>query len=165
MADVAGLDHPAIFGKLPGHGDFISRGFSGARRDAIDLWLSDWLAAAQDQCGPAFVDEYEVAAPWLFEGSHATAVLMPSMDAVGRRFPLLVISAADRTTQAIYDAMVDALAEGQGADDLRGALAALAAVTPAGDRSLRWFLPEGADPRLPMPDSVASWHAVEGCFV
>ncbi len=164
MADVAGLDHPAIFGKLPGHGDFISRGFSGARRDAIDLWLSEWLAAAHEQCGPAFESDYEAAAPWLFEGRHVTAVLMPSMDAVGRRFPLLVISAADRTTQAIYDAMVDALAEGHSADDLRSVLAVLAPVAPGDDRSLRWFLPEGADPCLPVPDSVASWHAVEGCF-
>ncbi|WP_197273759.1 type VI secretion system-associated protein TagF [Porphyrobacter sp. AAP60] len=165
MIDAAGLDHPAIFGKLPGHGDFISRGLSGDLRSVIDHWLSDWLAAARADRAETFESDYEVAAPWLFEGANVTAVLLPSMDAVGRRFPLLVLTAPDRMTQSVYDAMVEALLEGTSADDLRGALAALAASAPQSGRKPRWFLPDGAEQLLPMPDSVGSWPSVEGCFV
>jgi type VI secretion system ImpM family protein len=165
MIDPAGLDHPAIFGKLPGHGDFISRGISGDLRGAIDHWLSEWLAEARADRGETFESDYEAAAPWLFESPNVTAVLLPSMDAVGRLFPLLVLTASDRKTQSVYDAMVDAVVEGTLADDLRGALAALAASAPESRRTPRWFLPEEAEQVLPMPDSVGSWPSVEGCFV
>lgn len=165
MVDPAGLDHPAIFGKLPGHGDFVSRGIPGDLRSAIDHWLSDWIAASRADRAETFEADYEAAAPWLFEGPNATAVLMPSMDAVGRLFPLLVRTAPDRMTQAVYDAMVDALVEASLADDLRKALAAIAATPPERRRTPRWFLPEGAGQILPRPDSLASWPSVEGYFV
>ena len=159
------LDHPAIFGKLPGHGDFIARGMPGDVRETIDLWLAEWLAAARAACGASFESAYEAAAPWLFEGPNATAVLMPSMDRVGRLFPLLVVTAPDRPTQAVYDAMVDAVADSRSADDLRKTLAAIGAGDSQAGRTPHWFLPEGADPLLPAPESVDSWHSVEGCFV
>jgi len=162
------LEHPAVFGKLPGHGDFVSRGVPGDVRAGLDQWLSDWLAAARAVLGDAFAEAYETAAPWLFESSGVTALLLPSMDAVGRHFPLLVITAPDRVTQQVYDAMIDAVSEAADSDSLRAALAGLAPGSPAADpavRDARWFLPDGADPILPAPDSVVSWRSVEGCFV
>lgn len=165
MVDAPGFEHPAIFGKLPAHGDFISRGIAGDLRAAIDQWLSDWLAAARAACGDSFTTAYESAAPWLFEGPRTTAVLMPSMDAVGRQFPLLVVSAPDRATQQVYDTMIDALVAGITSDALRTALTNLPECPPAADRQPRWFLPEGAEAVLPTPDSADSWRAVEGCFV
>lgn len=163
---LAGLEHPALFGKLPGHGDFVSRGVPGGLRDRLDQWLSDWLAAARAQHGAGFVDAYETAAPWLFESPRAVAVLLPSVDAVGRHYPLLALAAPGSVTQAIYDAMVDALADASDSDSLRRALAAL---TPAEETAsapaAAWFLPEGAEPLLPAPDSVETWPLVEGCFV
>lgn len=165
MVDSLGLEHPAIFGKLPAHGDFISRGIAGERRGAIDQWLSDWLAAGRAGCGDGFIAAYECAAPWLFEGGRATAVLMPSRDAVGRHFPLLIVSDPDRATQQVYDAMIDALVAGTDSDGLRMTLASLPVREPETERQPRWFLPEGADAVLPAPDSVETWRAVEGCFV
>jgi type VI secretion system protein ImpM len=159
------LDHPALFGKLPGHGDFISRGIPADAREGIDHWLSEWLAAARAAHGEEFEDIYETAAPWLLESAQATAVLMPSMDAVGRHFPLLVITAPDRVTQAVYDAMVDALVEAADSDSLRAMLAALEPSDETAARAARWFLPDGAEPTLLAPDSVMSWRSVEGCFV
>jgi type VI secretion system ImpM family protein len=159
------LEHPALFGKLPGHGDFISRGVPGELRAAIDLWLSDWLAAARAAKGESFIAAYEAAAPWLLESAEATAVLMPSIDAVGRHFPLLALTAPGCATQQVYDAMVDAISDGRDSDSLREALAALFEGAPEGERSGRWFLPAGATPDLPAPDSVVSWRSVEGCFV
>lgn len=163
------LEHPAVFGKLPAHGDFVSRGVPGAVREKLDEWLSEWLAQARALHGEAFADIYETAAPWLFEGPAAAAVLLPSMDAVGRHYPLLVVTAPTAAMQNIYDAAVDALVTGATSDTLRTALAALEPV-PAGDASVRsrWFLPEGAEGAegaLPPPDSLAAWPLVEGCFV
>ncbi len=163
---LAGLETPALFGKLPGHGDFVARGVPGALRERLDVWLSDWLAAGRRMHGDAFVDVYESAAPWLFESPAATAVLLPSMDAVGRHFPLLAVCGAQAVTQDVYDAMVDAVVAAEDSDALRAALAALATADPVPSRAAaRWFVPEGAEPALPAPDCVPSWPQVEGCFV
>lgn len=159
------LEHPAVFGKLPAHGDFVSRGVPGAVRDRLDEWLSEWLVQARAAHGPAFEQVYEDAAPWLFEGPAAAAVLLPSVDAVGRHYPLLVVTTPDRSLQAVYDAMIDALVACTDSDTLRANLAALD-VTPRAETSAnaRWFLPDGAEPALPVPDSLKSWPLVEGCF-
>lgn len=159
------LEYPALFGKLPAHGDFISRGLSGSVRAAIDQWLSDWLDACRAATGAAFAQTYEAAAPWLLESPRCTAVLLPSMDAVGRRFPLLVASQPDRATQQVYDAAIDALVDLASSDRLRDNLAALPAQDGAAPRQPCWFLPEGAEPALPAPDSVSSWCVVEGLFL
>ncbi len=164
----ARLEHPAVFGKLPAHGDFVSRGVPGTLREKLDEWLSEWLAEARAAHCSAFADIYETAAPWLFAGPAAAAVLLPSMDAVGRHYPLLVVTAPSAAMQDIYDAAVDALVTGATSDALRAALAALEPV-PAGEMpaQARWFLPEGAEGAgavLPPPDSLAAWPLVEGCF-
>jgi type VI secretion system ImpM family protein len=162
------IEHPAVFGKLPAHGDFVSRGVPGAVREKLDEWLSEWLDKCRAAHGEAFAEVYETAAPWLFAGPGAMAVLLPSMDAVGRHYPLLVMTAPTAAMQDIYDAAVDALETGATSDELRAALAALEPV-PVGDApgQARWFLPEGAEGAegtLPPPDSLAAWPLVEGCF-
>lgn len=163
---LAGLEHPALFGKLPGHGDFIARGVPGRLRERLDTWLSAWLAAGQAAHGRGFAGVYEGAAPWLFESPVATAVLLPSMDAVGRLFPLLAVCDAAAVTQDVYDAMIDAVVAGADSDALRSALAALAPADPGQSRNAaQWFLPDGAEPALPAPDKVPIWPQVEGCFV
>lgn len=163
---LAGLEHPALFGKLPGHGDFIARGVPAGLRERLDIWLSAWLEAGQATHGEGFVGVYEGAAPWLFEGPAATAVLLPSMDAVGRHFPLLAVCGPEAVTQDVYDAMIGAVIDGTGSDALRAALAALPPAEPGEPRaSAQWFLPDGAEPALPAPDKVPSWPQVEGCFV
>ncbi|WP_181443516.1 type VI secretion system-associated protein TagF [Porphyrobacter sp. YT40] len=162
----ASLECPALFGKLPGHGDFISRGVPGALRAPFDQWLSDWLAAAHEALGADFVEAYETAAPWLYHSPRAAAVLLPSVDAVGRQFPLLAVTVPEVPLQSTYDALVDAVSAGSDSDALRAALGALSPVEAAATPPVpQWFLPEGAPPCLPKPDSVPSWPLVEGCFV
>lgn len=85
---------PGWFGKLPGMGDFAHRRLSPAFRDRWDGWLqaglsslragyADWEACYLEAplwyfaLGPGSVD----AGAWL-------GVLVPSVDAVGRCFPL-----------------------------------------------------------------------------
>ena len=85
-----------LFGKMPAHGDFVSRGLQAAERDALDLWFSSELAAARDAMGDDFDAAYDVAPPWLYAGpadpkcvTWWALAMAPSIDAAGRRFPLL----------------------------------------------------------------------------
>jgi type VI secretion system protein ImpM len=81
-----------LFGKLPTHGDFVARGLNAEARDLIDNWLSNSLAAAR--ATDDFEERYDSVPPCRYvnpNGPDASAgVLVASIDAAGRRFPLLL---------------------------------------------------------------------------
>ncbi|WP_053078577.1 type VI secretion system-associated protein TagF [Methylobacterium tarhaniae] len=86
-----------FFGKVPTRGDFVSRRLGGALHGALDQWLSRALVASRRQLGEAWLPAYLVAPVWRFVlgrgtmGPHpAAGVLMPSVDRVGRYFPLVL---------------------------------------------------------------------------
>jgi type VI secretion system ImpM family protein len=91
---------PFVFGKLPSHGDFVSRGLSAQERDAWDSFASEGMERAIVELGDAFDEAYASAPPWRFafgpgrfgDGWRAGA-FAPSVDRAGRRFPLVVGSA------------------------------------------------------------------------
>lgn len=157
------LQRPVIIGKLPAHGDFVARGVSHSVRDAIDKWLSAWMEECRAKAGEQFNSVYESAAPWLYEGEATTAVLLPSVDAVGRLFPLLAICEGEQVTQEIYDMLIAALEAGMPVDALREGLADLPK-SVSGQAHAGWFLPEGAEKDLPSPAEVQGWNTVEGHF-
>lgn len=128
---------PWLFGKIPAHGDFISRGLEPALHEALDLWLSTELARARAKFGD-FDERYVRAAAWHFvdcdpAGQWSGGALCPSVDAVGRRFPILVAAPAEGAEQATaiahaaLDLIFAALGEGWEATRLHQALAAIAA--------------------------------------
>jgi type VI secretion system ImpM family protein len=91
---------PVLFGKLPSHGDFISRGLDLTACDAWDRWASEGLQAAREALGERFDDAHDRAPPWRFiDGPGRFGVdwragaLAPSIDAAGRRF--MIMLAAD----------------------------------------------------------------------
>lgn len=82
-----------VIGKLPLHGDFVARGLSADDRDRLDKWLAGSMAIAREQLGAKFDEVFDVAPPWRFawnEGDWTAGALVASIDASGRRFPLLV---------------------------------------------------------------------------
>ena len=88
------------YGKLPATGDFVLRRLPGAFRDAWDRWLDDALAGARGRLGSRWPEDYLSMPVWRFvlcgglAGPAACAgVMAPSVDAVGRFFPLAVASA------------------------------------------------------------------------
>jgi type VI secretion system protein ImpM len=88
-----------FYGKLPSHGDFLRRRVSDAFVDAWDAWLRDCLAAARDDLGPGWLDVYLTSPAWRFVCAAGvcgpTAVvglLAPSVDRVGRYFPLTIVA-------------------------------------------------------------------------
>lgn len=130
-----------LFGKLPAHGDFVSRGLGATERDALDAWLSDALAQARADHGTAFEDAYDGAPSWRYVEDEAGGALAASIDRVGRRFPIwLEIAgiAPEETAAAAWgceELIGEALSGWWDADRLVAAAAALplAAIRPRGN--------------------------------
>jgi type VI secretion system protein ImpM len=119
----------ALWGKLPAHGDFVARGLAAGERDLLDDWLSASLADARAGLGERFETVYDQAPPWRFawrdgDGGWQAGAMAPSMDAVGRRYPLLVWRRGLGDTdvggaaEAVEALLYDALAGGWDADRL-----------------------------------------------
>jgi type VI secretion system protein ImpM len=90
---------PGFYGKLPTLGDFVSRRLSRLFIEPWDAWLQGSLAASREQLGDEWLDIYLTSPIWRFAlspgvcGPGAWAgVLMPSVDRVGRYFPLTIAS-------------------------------------------------------------------------
>lgn len=86
---------PGWYGKLPTLGDFASRRLDASFIDPWDAWLAQGIATLREQSGDAWLDAYLASPVWRFVlmpgvlGEQAVAgVLMPSVDRVGRYFPL-----------------------------------------------------------------------------
>ncbi len=84
-----------FFGKLPSHGDFVSRRMPRSFTDPWDNWLQTVIANSREQLAEAWLDIYLTSPIWRFALSSGlcgetpwTGLLMPSVDRVGRYFPL-----------------------------------------------------------------------------
>lgn len=87
-----------FFGKLPSNGDFIERRVGGAFHDLWDNWLQQSMVESQRELGGRWLDCYLTSPMWRFflcDGVAGPAsyagVLLPSVDRVGRYFPLTVV--------------------------------------------------------------------------
>lgn len=140
---------PGWYGKLPTLGDFASRRLDAAFIEPWDLWLGEGLAAQREQLGEAWLDAYLGSAVWRFvlmpgvlpaqaEPAALAGVLMPSVDRVGRYFPLTLVTRLPRLPASageveallgwlhrLEDVAVDALHEDWSIDELEGALEVL----------------------------------------
>lgn len=88
---------PGFFGKLPARGDFVGRRLDQSFRTAFDGWLQKSIATSRRQLGGAWLPAYLntpiwrfVLGPGLCGEVPALGVMMPSVDRVGRYFPLVV---------------------------------------------------------------------------
>ena len=137
---------PGWYGKLPSLGDFASRRLDQEFIEAWDHWLASGLASWRENEPSAWLDRYLSGPSWRFvitpgvlkstPGATAWAgVLMPSVDRVGRYFPLtlalplarLPASPAQADTlfswlHALDDLALDALDEDWSADQLEAEL-------------------------------------------
>lgn len=95
-------ESPGFFGKLPGRGDFIGRSLPRSFLEPWDAWLQAAIAASRQQLGESWRNYYCTSPIWRFAlspglcGPAAYAgILMPSMDRVGRYYPLVIAAALD----------------------------------------------------------------------
>ncbi|MCV2869186.1 type VI secretion system-associated protein TagF [Defluviimonas sp. WL0002] len=87
------------FGKMPALGDFFRLEVAPGFVTAWDGWLQNAILAARDRLGDAWHDCYMSAPIWRFTlspglagGNPTIGVLMPSVDRVGRQFPLTLVA-------------------------------------------------------------------------
>jgi len=90
----------AFYGKLPAKGDFLSRNLPREFVDTWDNWLQTGMNSSRQVLGDAWLETYLTSPLWRFVlpagvcGQPAWAgVLMPSMDKVGRYFPMTIVHA------------------------------------------------------------------------
>lgn len=131
-----------LFGKLPALGDFVSRGLAGEDLRRVDRWLAGGMLALQSSTED-WLQPYLVSPVWqcLIPSGRLTeqacsGALMPSVDRVGRYFPLFVLRPLSTPLQ--------------GAELVRE-LASVAAGLPAALHEL--LSPEALLERLAQPNS------------
>ncbi len=85
------------YGKVASQGDFVTRGLTPAVETTIDAWLRASIRESQHSMGAGWLDAFLVAPVWRMAlgpgiaGLETVAgVMMPSVDRVGRYFPLVV---------------------------------------------------------------------------
>jgi type VI secretion system protein ImpM len=149
-----------FFGKLPSRGDFIQAGLSLGFIQPWDRWLQRVLADAQRTLGETWADAWHVAPVWRFAlprwqcGRHPVLGLwMPSVDRVGRSFPLTF--AAEGADHG--DAFLEA-AEQIGRDAIASSLAPEAMMSRLRDVS-------PPEPMLGTSAGQARWWSAGGPFV
>jgi len=93
------LTEVGFYGKLPCRGDFLQRRVPQDFVDIWDAWLQQWLHEIRERLQSAWLDSYLTGPVWRFalssgvcgNGTYA-GILVPSVDRVGRYFPLTVIA-------------------------------------------------------------------------
>jgi type VI secretion system protein ImpM len=93
------LTEVGFYGKLPCRGDFLQRRAPQDFVDAWDAWLQECIHESRQRLQDAWLNTYLTGPIWRFvlapgacgEGAYA-GILVPSVDRVGRYFPLTVIA-------------------------------------------------------------------------
>jgi type VI secretion system protein ImpM len=87
------------YGKLPSHGDFLQRRAPEGFVRSWDAWLQDCIARSREQLGGDWLKTYLTSPVWRFflsdgviGASSCAGVLLPSVDRVGRYFPLTIFA-------------------------------------------------------------------------
>lgn len=96
---------PGFYGKLVSTGDFVRRAFPAEVYECWDPWLQQGLLSSRAALAETWLDAYLSAPIWRFALSPGIAgdrlwigAMMPSVDRVGRYFPITVVAAAPADT-------------------------------------------------------------------
>lgn len=88
---------PGFYGKVTTHGDFVTRRLPRSFIDSWDEWLQVGLQHSKQRLGNAWLQTYLTAPIWRFAVDSGVldrqawaGVVMPSVDRVGRHFPLTI---------------------------------------------------------------------------
>jgi type VI secretion system protein ImpM len=179
---VPGETKAFLFGKLPAHGDFVSRGLAADQVAAWDAWASSALDTLRG-ASPEFELAHQSAPAWRFVAGPSplgpqwrVGALAPSVDSAGRRFVAVVgwecgpaaasvcgLAFAERAEHGLYRALGERLAADEVVallDEVREtmseplSIADTLAAAPSGAGAW-WVAEAGLQPRLgarPGPD-------------
>ncbi len=161
---------PGFFGKMPALGDFVCRRLPKEFVDPWDEWLQSSMRASREGLGERWLDCYLTSPVWRFVlspglcGSAAWAgILMPSVDRVGRYFPLTLANAFPHTVNPLYlaeragdwfdraeSAVLSVLEEYSGLPRFEKLLANLPQVAPPEDAGSQEAPPDGRFVHVPL---------------
>ena len=89
-------------GKIPAHGDFVSRNLPDEFLDPWNQWTQTVIAASQEQLENLWLETYLTSPIWRFAASPGACcslgfcgIMIPSVDKVGRYFPFSMIEIID----------------------------------------------------------------------
>ncbi|HYS14557.1 MAG TPA: type VI secretion system-associated protein TagF [Burkholderiaceae bacterium] len=134
------------YGKIPALGDFASRRLPTEFTQRWDAWLARAIETSQAALGGAWLDTYLSGPLWRFALSPGIidarfwfGVLMPSVDRVGRYFPLTIatatalppsppLAALEQWYERAATAALGCLTPGASVERLESALASLGAL-------------------------------------
>lgn len=97
------------FGKLPSIGDFVGRRMPHALTTEWDSWLRSGLDQLRSEAAETWTQRFIHSPIWFFvtparvTGVAACGVIAPSVDRVGRFYPLTVMSLASAQQQAMAE--------------------------------------------------------------
>lgn len=163
------------YGKIPGTGDFIGRRMPAAFREPWDRWLQAAIAGSRERLGADWRENYLSMPVWRFVLSPGmltpnawAGLVAPSVDAVGRYFPLAVASALPSASLDLVRTLLAAQAwfdevESIALDALtpRADVAAVDAAIAAKPFSAEWLrYPEGGDETVPIRSTKAQMLCV-----
>lgn len=103
-----------VFGKLPAKRDFIALHLPREVLEPYETWVQGAMAASRNRLGQGFEDRYLVSPIWRFVlgaeilGRSCTGAIMPSIDRVGRMFPLTILYSA-KPGEAIAPPTIDTM--------------------------------------------------------
>ena len=151
-----------FYGKIPGRGDFVQAGLPRAFVDPWDAWMQRMILASRAVLGEGWLPAWLEAPVWRFALSPGVCgpgsvlgLWMPSVDSVGRYFPLTLAAVApDLEASALMregggflaaaeDAGRDALVNDLPPEALMARLADAIATPPAGAASDPVLCPAG----------------------
>ena len=126
---------PGWYGKLPATGDFVARRLPAAFSEAWDRWLQQAMAGSRERLGARWHESYLSMPVWRFLLSPAmvtpnawAGLMLPSVDAVGRQFPLTVAAALPAASLDLAATLTASAAWFDGLEEI-----ALSALAPRAD--------------------------------
>lgn len=88
---------PGLYGKVPARGDFVSRRLDADFINGWDAWLQQVMSASREALGARWLECFLSAPVWsfvvpagMFSRAGWVGVILPSVDRVGRYFPLTI---------------------------------------------------------------------------
>ena len=143
---------PGFFGKVTSHGDFVGRRLAASFTQGWDAWLQTGMQHSKQALAERWAATYLSSPIWRFAlargvcGENAwVGLMMPSVDRVGRHFPLTLAacidgqeslldcaSLHDEWFQDLEELALSSLAEGFSLDDFDTALCNLGPPDSAG---------------------------------
>ena len=175
------------FGKIPSLGDFLRFDLPQSFVGSWDRWLQDELPIVRSALGERWTECYATAPIWRFTLTAGLAgpngaqdIVMPSVDRVGRLFPLTIAASLPAGRSAVQahlaaaptfdalelialDALEDTMTGAQLMERVRAVRLPDMPVSPvfvAGPRFLAFSLPGGTDPgyALAAHEAAARFH-------